>query len=136
MLASSTIKVMSRLHVKSKFFFLAFVAAFLALGLPGLLPLCSGVGRSAMLSHPCCAGKSTCGTQFRRVPCCEFQSTSKAAQPYRDTASGSDGMTATSILTFAVNAPTILTKISTHARVDGRHAQAPPLYLSKQSFLC
>ncbi|MCE9626101.1 MAG: hypothetical protein K8R69_11740, partial [Deltaproteobacteria bacterium] len=69
-------------------------------------------------------------------PCCEFQSASKAAQPYRDTASGSDGMAATSILTFAVTAPANFPKIHFHARVDGRHAQAPPLYLSKQSLLC
>ncbi|MFO1463102.1 MAG: hypothetical protein U1F66_04950 [bacterium] len=120
---------------KSILYLVAALWAVMAMAAPSLLTLCRGSQVARMAAHDCCAGTNTCHAQFGRRPCCEWQG-APAGVPVVPVATGSDGV---AVLSLCANISKVIS-LSPPAWVGLsktlRQAQAPPLYLAKQSFLC
>jgi len=107
----------------------------LALILPNLLPICQGAQAAGRMSHPCCQGGQACHAQVRRVPCCERQSARVVPPAIPLSKAGSEVavLPAKNLVAQSLLMPPPLLW---QAASDGPQAQAPPLYLAKQSLLC
>ncbi|MCC7345542.1 MAG: hypothetical protein IT573_11435 [Deltaproteobacteria bacterium] len=114
---------------------LALVLAVAFLSLPALAPLCAGARAAALAKHDCCAGQKTCHNQWRRGACCEVQPDAEglpSSSPVHPRAWGAT----TPVLLATLPLLPAMPKLSFEDRDLARRAQAPPLYLTKQSLLC
>lgn len=127
--------VSRRLQIPYRSALVLFLALTL-MGLPALVPLCSGAHAAMLAKHDCCQGSRRCHTQFQRSPCCEYQPSPGGSQPFTPASQVTDS---------PVAGPALITDLpdlyfSAQSFLDcqdrAHQAHAPPLYLQKQSLLC
>ncbi|KAB2841707.1 hypothetical protein F9K50_03460 [bacterium] len=114
---------------------LALVLTLAFIGLQALAPVCVGAKAAALVKHDCCAGQKTCHTQWQRGACCEVQPGAEGL-PSSSPAKHQDSGAATPALLATFPVLPSIPKPSFQGRDLARRAQAPPLYLTKQSLLC
>ncbi|MCC6274007.1 MAG: hypothetical protein IT572_11135 [Deltaproteobacteria bacterium] len=114
---------------------LALVLILAFLGLQALAPVCAGARAAALAKHDCCAGQKTCHTQWQRGSCCEVQPGAEGL-PSSSPANPQSFGAATPVLMATLPVLSSAPKLSFEDRDLARRAQAPPLYLTKQSLLC
>ncbi|MDL1871979.1 hypothetical protein FBR05_07210 [Deltaproteobacteria bacterium PRO3] len=126
---------MSRRFPSLRTISLTIVLTLAFLGLQALVPVCAGARAAAFAKHDCCAGQKSCHTQWRRGSCCEVQPGAEGLPPTSLAKHQDSGKTAPAtlaVLPILVSIP----KLAFEGRELARRAQAPPLYLTKQSLLC
>lgn len=114
---------------------LALVLSSAFFGLQALAPVCAGAKAAVLAKHDCCAGQKTCHTQWQRSSCCEVQPGAEGL-PSSSPAKPQDSGTAMPVLLATLPVLPSIPKLSFEGRDLARRAQAPPLYLTKQSLLC